>query len=188
MKAKNSIKLKKCIFFITLFSVFIVFGPGIICCLKLAITDKFPMFFCMYHQKMMTEKITARILHFWLLTGFNYISRGFPFAVAIFYTFSCIELSRLSKYLVVKVQCESDNLDRYCILSEKKYLAHLQCENAKRNFFSLLKVLNEIKNTFSGLVFLQFLNSFLEILRIETVVLMYIKGRWHFDIIVRSLY
>lgn len=40
----------------------------------------------------------------------------------------------------------------------------------------------------SSVVFLQFVSSFLEILRIETVVFMYLKGRWKFDIIVHSLY
>lgn len=30
---------------------FIIFGPGVICCLKLWIVNKDPMFFCYYIQK-----------------------------------------------------------------------------------------------------------------------------------------
>lgn len=194
LKANIGSNLPKWIYFTSWFSVFIVFGPGIICCLKLLILDEYPLFFCPYHQRMMTQKVYARILHFWLLFAFNYISRGLPFVVTIFYSFYCIELKRLAKFLERKQKQKevvpnlpdiNKVLNNQNILTGDDYLHNGDTMNV---YLSLVKLIMELENAFSSLVFLQFVNSFLEILRIETVVLMYMKGRWQFDIIIHSLY
>lgn len=186
LKKGCNLKLKKQILRASLFSVFVVFGPGIICCIKLAIEDEYPMFFCPHHQKVMTEKNKARILHFWLLSGFNYAGRSLSYIVTIFYSFYCMELKRLANYLETKARhilhtstYETNDIDKESL--------HF-CDDLKKVYLQLLKLLTQFDDTFSSIIFFQFVNSFLEILRIETVVFMYIKGRWQLSIIVHSMY
>ncbi|GBL80128.1 hypothetical protein AVEN_29120-1 [Araneus ventricosus] len=58
----------------------------------------------------------------------------------------------------------------------------------KKVYLLLMNSIRKLEGAFSNLIFLLFVNSFLEILRIETVVLMYMKGHWQLDVFVHSLY
>ncbi|GFR01500.1 uncharacterized protein TNCT_90961 [Trichonephila clavata] len=58
----------------------------------------------------------------------------------------------------------------------------------KKVYRLLLTTIRNFESTFSSLIFLLFVNSFLEILRIETIVIMYLKGQWQLDVFVHSLY
>ena len=181
LKVSCNSKLKKRILTASMFSVFVVFGPSVICCIKLLLGDEYPMFFCPLHQSMMTQKHKARVLHFWLLSGFNYAGRSLPYIVTIFYSFYCMGLKRLAKFLERKAKyllhLSSDGMSKF--LDTKNLLF---TEDIQMVYFELLKLLARFDDIFSSVV-----NSFLEILRIETVVFMYLKGRWQFSIIVHSL-
>lgn len=187
LKRGCNVKMQKWIYVASAFSVFVVFGPGVICCIKLLIEDEYPLFFCSHHQSAMTQKDKARILHFWLLSGSNYASRGISYIVVIFYSFYCMELKRLSKCLENNAKRwlnpSSPEIDK--MLNRDSFLCP---DHMKTGYLKIVKLLMEFEDAFSSVVFLQFVSSFLEILRIETVVFMYLKGRWKFDIIVHSLY
>lgn len=175
LKSGCDIKVKKWIFRASAFSVFVVFGPGIICCVKLLIEDEYPLFFCSHHQSAMTQKDKARILHFWLLSGSNYASRGLAYVVVIFYSFYCMELERLATFLKnnAKRLLNPSSIEIGEMVNKKSFF---YLDDIKTGYLKLVTLLMEFDDVLSSVVFLQFVSSFLEILRIETVVFMYLKG------------
>lgn len=163
--------------FLVYFFGFIIFGPGVICCLKLWIVNQDPRFFCQYMQKI-TAKYGAKVLHFFMLTAFNYSSLGLPYIIMVFYCMYCVELIHVSKRLE---NCHSYRL-KECNESQEDESYY------KGSYLFLIKLVRKLESNFSSLIFFIFVNSFLEILRIESIVLMFMRGRWKLDVFVHSLY
>ncbi|GFT48270.1 uncharacterized protein NPIL_265051 [Nephila pilipes] len=179
LRINESRTISKWIKFFGYFFSFIIFGPGIICSIKLIIVNKNPQFFCPYLQNLNIQN-GAKVLHFFLLSFFNYCSLGLPYIIMIFYCFYCAELVRFSKRLTT---LRHYGVTEICGLKEfdtERYV--------KKVYGLLLNTIQKLESTFSSLIFLLLVNSFLEILRIEIVILMYLKGHWKLDIFVHSLY
>lgn len=187
LKRSYNVQMKKWIFGACVFSVFAVFGPGAICCIKLLIEDEYPLFRCLHHQSVMAQKAKARSLHFWLLSGSNYASRGLAYVVIIFYSFYCMELKRLANLLEnnAKRRQNTSSMEIGAVFNEVNFLC---LDDIKTGYLKLVKLLMEFDHAFSSVVFLLFVSSFFEILRIETVIIMYLNNRWQFEIVLPSLY
>lgn len=187
LKRSHNARMKKWIFGASVFSVFAVFSPGAFYCIKLLIQDKYPLFCCLHYQNVMTQKDKARSLHFLLLSGSNYATRGLAYIVIIFYSCYCMELKYLALYLKNKAKrrLNASSTEIGKVFNEDNFFC---LDDIKTCYFKLVKLLMEFENTFSSLVFLQIVSSFFEILRIETVIIRYFNNRWKFDIILPSVY
>lgn len=113
-----------------------------------------------------------------MLSVFNYCSLGLLYIAMVFYGMYCVDLIRVSK-----------RLKNFRCYRFKECNESLEDENCyKGSFLFLIKLLRKLESNFSSLIFFIFVNSFLEILRIESIILMFMRGRWKFDVFVHSLY